>query len=104
MAEKLRLKTGSRYRVRVHIVILAILIIICLGLGFVASQKGWIYGKTAENCIPQKDFQYILDKSNQVYADYQGCVADAWALQLACKMNVASAKAKIAESNLTKTK
>jgi hypothetical protein len=60
-------------------------------VGFYAGDRG-IPGINVKNCIPQKDFQYFLDKANIVQGEYQKCVADMWNLQLMYKMSSVKVK------------
>lgn len=86
--EELRLKKGGS-KMRIHVVLFVLVLVIALVAGYLAGQASIgssIFDK--ENCIPQNDLQFFMDKANQNYEDYAGCVSDAWTLQLACKAQV----------------
>jgi hypothetical protein len=88
--EKFRLKTAkSKSRVRLHIVSFVVFLFIALAVGFVVGQQSPDIAGAAvkEACIPQSEFEYFLTRYNALQEDYQGCVRDAWALQLICKQN-----------------
>lgn len=102
MAEKLRLKTGAgKHKVRLHMAVLVAIVIVSLAVGYVIGTKGVITGSATKGAIPASEFQYFLDKYNLLQEDYAGCVKDAWALQLACKTNIANKNAIITGLNST---
>ena len=104
MAERLRLKTqAGKGKVRLNIAALVAIVVISLVVGYVVGNKGLIAGSDVKGAIPASEFQYFLDKYNQLQEDYQGCVADAWALQLACKLSTSQAKDVIANVNIANT-
>ncbi len=99
--EKLRLrKTGSKMNLRINAIVLAVLLIVAIAVGYVVGSKGVITGKSVGACIPQKDFQFFIDKSNIVQADYQKCVSDLWALQFTYRQQTGAVPSKV---NITKT-
>lgn len=92
-------------RVKMNVVVLIVVLLVSAGIGFVLGQKG-IPGITGnaiqKNCIPQKDFLYFLNKSNDLKAEYDKCVSDLWSLQFAIKTGGKIAAPGYKQANATK--
>ncbi|MBN2420693.1 hypothetical protein JXB27_00260 [Candidatus Woesearchaeota archaeon] len=86
---ELRLKRKSGSEVKMHMVLLVVLLIAAVVAGFFAGKANAGTSSTGdENCIPQKDLQFFIDKANKADEDYAKCVQDAWTLHLLCKAQV----------------
>ncbi|HME87518.1 MAG TPA: hypothetical protein VKE88_03840 [Candidatus Nanoarchaeia archaeon] len=101
-----RLPTAKKHVVRMHPAALVFVVLVALAVGFAGARYGSSIGlKFLEqnNCIPQEDLTFFIDKANVLQEEYAGCVSDAWNLQLSCKAQIAALQNQLKQAtNATK--